>query len=235
MCSFYIDNLKPKIVEQPKSLAKYSHEEATFMVIAEEPSGTLSYQWQKDGIDIVDDSKHFKGANNNELAVRHLQSQHAGRYCCIVKNEHGQKKSNIARLSLKVKITEQPQNLSRPYHGEAMLQVLATGQEPLTYQWKKDGRDIYNNDNYHGVDSHQLTIKKLTGENEGSYSCVVINDVSEKTESQKATLSVEGRSKTCMPVLVCIGSKCMLTLPYHLRRYCGASLENYTNRYSLCT
>ncbi|MED4420313.1 immunoglobulin domain-containing protein, partial [Schinkia azotoformans] len=61
--------------------------------------------------------------------------------------------------------------------------VVATGDAPLSYQWKKDGTDIA------GATSASLTINNAQESDEGSYTVVVSNGAG-NVISTAATLTV---------------------------------------------
>ena len=73
-----------------------------------------------------------------------------------------------------------------------LLYVSATGQETLKYQWKKDGIDIYDDDKcgYSGTDKNKLKITSMSGKLQGTYQCVVSNDV-DSVESDEILLTME--------------------------------------------
>ena len=189
-------DLRPKITEQPRSLRKYCNEQAVFTVTANGP-GTMVYQWKKDGKDIMNE-KLYERARSNELSIACLQSKHAGQYSCIVENEHGKTTSKTVNLTLKVKISEEAQNRSAHFGEKVIISVLATGQEPLEYLWKKDGKKITDHeiDIYGGITSSKLTIRSMSEELQGNYQCVVSNAVDEE-ESCKISLIMERKQRKC--------------------------------------
>ena len=187
----YTDHLKPHITKQPRSISLVSGEETIFNIIAE-GTGTLGYQWQKDGKKVVDDHR-TKGAVRCKLTISDVQPNHAGYYKCIVSNDHGEKESETVRLSLKVAITEQPQNLRKQSSEKAVLQLSASGEVPIKYQWKKDGRRIYDGGSYSGTTTNQLTVE-LTEEYEGDYCCIVKNDVNQE-KSDIVSLTIEQKQR----------------------------------------
>jgi hypothetical protein len=81
----------PNIATQPVSLAINQGRHATFSVAS--PDGNLSYQWQKDGIDVV-------GANSASLIVSNTQSSNAGGYTVVITNSMGSVTSNAATLTV---------------------------------------------------------------------------------------------------------------------------------------
>jgi hypothetical protein len=60
------------------------------------------------------------------------------------------------------------------------LTVVATGDAPITYQWRLDGADIP------GATSSTLSFASLAGTDEGSYDCVVTNPCGSTTSSAAA-------------------------------------------------
>ena len=68
------------------------------------------------------------------------------------------------------------------------LTVSATGAESLSYHWKKDEEDI-SSDNYDGVDTPSLTIKKFLPDDQGKYFCVIKN-CNRSIQSEPADLAL---------------------------------------------
>ena len=60
--------------------------------------GTLSYQWNKDGVDITTDD--FEGATSPKLHITAVDIQHEGLYMCVVSNEAGQVVSEQMEVSI---------------------------------------------------------------------------------------------------------------------------------------
>ena len=58
------------------------------------------------------------------------------------------------------------------YHAEASLSVSAIGPEALTYQWKRGGA-VIDDEDCTGVDEATLTIKSFSLKHEGHYICEV--------------------------------------------------------------
>ena len=163
------------------------------MVNAEGP-GPIKYQWQKEGKDITNE-KLYEGAKSRKLKINYLQSRHAGLYSCIIENEHGTMTSKQVNLTLKIKITEEMQTISAHFHQKAKIEVSATGQEPLEYQWKKDGKVIHDDDSdYSRTNTNILIIKSMSEKLQGNYKCVVSNYVDEE-ESCEISLTLERKQR----------------------------------------
>jgi len=71
---------------------------ASFSVVAE-GAGTLNYQWQKNGADLVDDGR-IVGANTADLQITNCDSGDEGNYRCVVSGYCGTQTSNAATLTV---------------------------------------------------------------------------------------------------------------------------------------
>ncbi|MEC1768098.1 DUF4073 domain-containing protein, partial [Schinkia azotoformans] len=139
------------------------------------------YQWKKDGIDIT-------GATSATLTINNAQETDEGSYTVVVTNAAGNVTSTAATLTVTPApvaptITTEPSDQTVTAGGTATFTVIATGDAPLSYQWKKDGIDIA------GATSASLTINNAQESDEGSYTVVVTNGAGNVT-STAATLTV---------------------------------------------
>ncbi|HHW00106.1 MAG TPA: HYR domain-containing protein [Clostridiaceae bacterium] len=86
-------------------------------------------------------------------------------------------------------ITTQPISQTVTEGDTVTFTVEATGTEPLSYKWMKNGIELSNKENISGVNSNTLTIKTVQLSDAGSYTVVVTNAVSSVT-SEAAVLTV---------------------------------------------
>ena len=82
----------PTVSAHPQSLAVEADAAASLTVTAT-GAGTLSYQWQKDGVDIA-------GATNGNISISNVQSANVGFYRCKVTDSNGLVTSAEASLRL---------------------------------------------------------------------------------------------------------------------------------------
>ncbi len=127
----------------------------------------LSYQWKKDGVDIP-------GATSATYAIASALVSHSGSYTVAVSNAGGDVLSSAATLTVNAPviapiITTHPADVTVALGESATLTVAASGTEPFTYQWKKDGADIAD------ATSASFTIVNATAAASGSYTVVVTN------------------------------------------------------------
>lgn len=72
-------------------------------------------------------------------------------------------------------ITMHPQSQTFCEGGTVTFAVAASSTAPLTYQWRRDGGDLYEGENYSGTTTQTLTISPALGVLSGSYDCVITN------------------------------------------------------------
>ena len=75
----------PTIVTQPDSeFTGFAGSTVNFMVSA---TGTpLTYQWQRNEIDLVDTPSELSGSNTSQLTVLNVEEDDEGSYRCVVSN-----------------------------------------------------------------------------------------------------------------------------------------------------
>jgi len=78
-------------------------------------------------------------------------------------------------------ISLQPTRQTIPLAQPATFQVAATGGQPLTYQWRKNGELLTDNPNISGSQTDTLTIASATQSDTGQYDCLITNDCGNAT------------------------------------------------------
>ncbi|MGI9544964.1 MAG: heparin lyase I family protein, partial [Cyclobacteriaceae bacterium] len=114
----------PQITSQPQNLSVTEGQSASFNVTAT-GTGPLSYQWQKDGVDI-------QGATLDSYTIGTTSLSDGGAYRVLVSNTAGSVTSNPGTLTVTQnveapQITSQPQDLSVTEGQSASFNVTATG------------------------------------------------------------------------------------------------------------
>lgn len=167
----------PQITAQPQAATVFVGQTAQFTVTA---TGTapLSYQWQKNNVDI-------NGATQQTLTITNAQVADAGNYRVVVSNGSGTNTSTAVALTVNAApsaplITSQPSALTVEVGQPATFSVQATGAAPLTYQWRKNGSPIG------GATSPQYTIASTVTGDAGNYSVQVSNSISSVTSNDAA-------------------------------------------------
>ena len=128
-------------------------------------STPLTYQWRKDGVNIL-------GATSSALVANT-----PGSYSVVVSNSAGSVTSASAVVTAPVvvakpAITKQPVNSNLAANASTTLSVVASGSSPLNYQWRNNGVNIA------GATSASLSVRTA-----GSYSVVVSNSAGSVTSA----------------------------------------------------
>lgn len=168
---------KPEIIKHPVSLITRVGGMATFTVTAT-GSPTLTYQWKKGDTNII-------GANFATFTINPVSLSNAGDYNVIVSNPAGSAVSNFATLSVGVAptIITQPSSVNVIINNNTEFNVVASGTEVLTYQWRKNSVDIPN------ATLSSFPIFNVQAADVANYDVVIRNDYGSLT-STKATLTI---------------------------------------------
>jgi uncharacterized protein (TIGR02145 family) len=179
-------NYQPPIISaQPQPVTVSVGDKAVLSVAA--TGSALSYQWQKDGVDI-------SGATSDSLVLTAALQTNQGNYGVIITNAKGRDTSSVVSLTVNPTlaapvIVTQPQSLSVLTGQSAMFTIIVTGTAPLAYQWKDNGTDIA------GATSSTFSVATAQVANAGTYTVVVSNS-SGTVVSAPATLTVTAAAVT---------------------------------------
>ncbi len=175
-------NVPPTINTQPASQSVIAGQTATFTVAAT-GSGTLFYQWKKNGTVI-------SGATAASYTTPATVTGDTGStFTVTINSSVGSKTSNAATLTVTAapvapSITTQPANQTVTVGQTATFSVTATGTATLTYQWKKNGTAITG-----ATAASYTTPATVAGDTGSSFTVTITNSVSNVT-SNPATLTV---------------------------------------------
>jgi hypothetical protein len=177
-------------------------------VVAEAASGTLSYQWRRDGSDI-------SGATSASYIKTNAALADTGTYTVVVTNTLNGTSSSVTSGNAAVSVnmaptlTTQPASTTAVAGSAASLTVVAAPgvgsmAGTLGYQWRKNGADMVNGGTVGGVTSATLTFTSVASTDLGNYEVVVtrtLNGVTAATTSNNAVLTVNNpASITSQPV-----------------------------------
>jgi pectate lyase len=164
----------PAIQTDTQNQTAYETQNATFNVIA---SGTapLSYQWYY--TNNLNTSRLLSWGTNSSLTLTGVQQTNDGGYWVVVTNAYGSATSSVAQLTVNIpavpSITVQPQDQPDILPGaSATFSVVATGTDPLSYQWYYNTSTLLTN-----ATDPSLTVTNIQPGNTGSYSVAVSNFV----------------------------------------------------------
>jgi len=167
----------PAITMQPASRTNNAGTTATFSVAA---SGLLplSYQWQKNGTNLINGGK-VSGATTNVLSITSVSDSDAATYSVTVTNLVGTTTTSNATLTVidPPVITTQPLGQRVLLGGSVSFNVSLSGTAPFRYQWRFNGSTLLNATNA------AYAIQAAGATNTGNYSVVVTNPAGSATSS----------------------------------------------------
>lgn len=173
------------ITTPPQSLLTVQTGGTVIFTVVAEGSGPLSYQWQINGVELVDDGR-IQGARTNRLVIAAATEADAGVVMVSIVNPYGTAVSNPSLLTVtppSITITQPPAAVSVSAGVSASFTVVATGAGTLSYQWRKDGTNILN------ATTSTYTIPTAQVSDAGLYS-VVVSQGTESVTSSGALLTV---------------------------------------------
>jgi len=165
------------IQQSPSALTKCVGENALYKVIAS--GANLSYQWQKNGIDISNQT-------NDTLLIYNVALSDSGIYSCKVFSLcGGPLTSQLAALNVipNISIVQSPYGITKCINENTLFSVIVTGSNP-GYQWQKNGIDIL------GQTNDTLLLNNIALSDSGNYRCIVTGSCGGPLSSQVAKLSV---------------------------------------------
>ncbi len=133
-------NVAPSITTPPADLTVTAPAPAAFSVVAA-GDAPLSYQWRRNGADIP-------GATSAAYTLNPTTGSDTGAtFDVVVTNGAGLATSTAATLTVNPapvppSITTEPGSLTVTAPTLAAFSVVASGDAPLSYQWRRNGTDI---------------------------------------------------------------------------------------------
>ena len=125
-------------------------------------------------------------------------------------------------------VVQQPQSQTTPPGGSVTFTIVASGTEPLSYQWQKDSSDIA------GATAASYTIDPVDWVDAGDYRCVVTNDFGVDT-SDEAVLTVAELPTGAYPIVdtaqvTCYGTSTAIADPLPGETYYGQDAQFMGNQ-----
>src|SRR6266545_843724 len=180
----------------PTALTRCEGGSATFSTTAS-GTGSFTYQWQKDGVNIPDET-------SSSYTINPVATSDAGTYRVVVSGTCGSDTTEGALLTVNTTTTtSDPADATKCEGDSVTFSTTAAGTPPLggfTYQWKKDGVTIP------GATGSSYTINSVATGDAGTYTVYTTGACN--TANQSATLAVNETVGATDPAAVtsCIGS-----------------------------
>ncbi len=179
-----------QITSQPVTQMAFTGDDVTFSV-ATFGSLPVSYQWRRNGQPLTNGGNIF-GVNSRSLVLSNITIADAATYSVVVSNSFGALASSGAALQIIVSppvILTDPADQTVLVGSTATFSVEAEGDEPLTYQWQKNGTNLGDGQRISGSGTSVLSISGVTAADDGVYS-VVVGNLLEEIASSDAVLTV---------------------------------------------
>ncbi len=166
----------PSITTHPASVTVTEPASATFSVVAT-GDAPLGYQWRRNGVAIGGATSSSYSVDPTTMADNGVQ------FDVIVSNGAGTLTSAAGTLTvlpapLPPSITTQPANVTVTAPAGAGFSVVATGDAPLSYQWRRNGVAIGG-----AISSSYVMASTTTGDSGAMFDVVVTNGVGTVTSA----------------------------------------------------
>ena len=160
---------------------------ATFTVMAFNPE-LLSYQWQKNGTNLVDGG-NLSGSTNNTLTITSVSDADAANYSAVVSDANASITTSNALLTVNdtLMFATQPQSQLVIIGSNANFNVTAYGAPPLVFQWQFNNSPVGSPTT--GTNYSSYTLTNVGTNQAGNYTVQVINGSGNVTSSN-AVLTV---------------------------------------------
>jgi uncharacterized repeat protein (TIGR03803 family) len=167
-----------QITRQPQPQLAFLGDTVSFNV-ATFGSLPVTYQWRKNGKNLTD-AGSLSGSSARTLLLTNITIADAANYSVVVSNASGSVTSASARLEIMVSppfIVSGPDDQTVLVGATATFSVEAGGDEPLRFQWQKNGTNLTDGGSILGSASSTLTLNNVAAASAGTYSVIVSNDL----------------------------------------------------------
>lgn len=154
----------------------------------------LTFQWYLNGTTLLATQVTNGLSASENYVINSAGAADQGNYTVVVSNYWGSVTSTIANVTvggsaIAPGIVTEPSPASVLAGKSAAFSVVASGTDPLTYQWMRDGAALMNDSVYSGVNTNVLTLTGAGLGNQGTYSVAITNSAG-WTNSTGASLTV---------------------------------------------
>jgi uncharacterized repeat protein (TIGR03803 family) len=161
-------------VDQPASLGG-----SAIFTVATSGGAPVTYQWLQDGVPLTN-GVGITGANSATLTISNVSFADAALYSVVVGNSTGSVTSDEAVLEViyaPPSITTQPFSQTVVAGTPVTLSVTASGNQPLTYQWRENGTNLTDGGGISGSATTTLSLANVSVASSGTYSVIVSNSL----------------------------------------------------------
>ena len=126
--------LAPPVITLQPQPATLTEGAVAALSVAAAGAGSLQYQWRQNGLSLP-------GATSTVFSINYAVGENAGLYDVIVGNAGGSALSTgaVVRVAIPPSILSAPTNVPARPGSNAVFTVIARGETPLSYQWRRNG------------------------------------------------------------------------------------------------
>lgn len=217
-----------------QSMTQVSCTEQATNLYVEAYGAELSYQWQKNSVDI-------SGANSPLLNIPSTSQSDAGDYKCLVNGKNGNAVSSVINITVQnaISASSLPAQMIKNKGETIQIQLTATGNNNI-YQWYKNSVSLKDTLKISGTKTSVLKIENAEKSDTGYYYCHITgicNELNSDTLELKIVLPTKIVSQPT-PLKICVGETASFViqadgenLKYQWKKdgviIAGATLNNY--------
>ncbi|KAF7655227.1 hypothetical protein LDENG_00059130 [Lucifuga dentata] len=180
----------PRILTPPDRVYQVITNNPALLHCASFGSPIPTITWFKDSQTSIQNGDLYVIRENGTLEIHTAQALNSGKYTCIAINTFGIRENHV-HLEVKepTRILTQPEYKVVQRGMRAVFECKAKHDPSLvpTMTWLKDNRELSDGDRF-VVDADSLTIKDVTDEDEGTYTCIMNTTLDQ--DSASAVLTV---------------------------------------------
>src|SRR5581483_6475271 len=183
----------PAILSQPTNQSVLGGQTADFQV-GVATNSQLAFQWWKTtgaAPTALANSGRISGATSSNLIIANVTNSDVASYYVVVSNAAGSITSSNASLTIRPSapiIAAAPTNILVLPGDAAHFTVSAIGTEPLSYQWRFNGTNLFSANGVTGASGPALTVSNISAAWAGVFTVVITNALG--SNSASATLNV---------------------------------------------
>ncbi len=180
--------LGPTITTAPSSHTVNFGDTTTFSAAA--TGGTVTYQWQKNGVNLSDGG-NVSGSTTTSLTLSSVTHSDDADYAVVASNGSVPTTSSSAHLTVTEPIiTGQPASATVDQGRNASVSVSAQGSAALSYEWSLNGLPVNEGGRISGSATATLSIANAQPSDSGTYSVVVTDTYGSTTSDGTSVLTV---------------------------------------------